>query len=88
MTYSRCNTIHDELCRMVTKEHIPMEEALQTITSNVANRMGLSGRKGVITPGADADLVVWDDRLRIVQVYARGKLAYNGGKPLLKGGFE
>lgn len=88
MTYSRCNTIHDELCRMVTKEHIPMEEALQTITSNVANRMGLSGRKGVITPGADADLVVWDDRLRIVQVYAMGKLAYNGGKPLLKGGFE
>ena len=88
MTYSRCNTIHDELCRMVTKEHIPMEEALQTITSNVANRMGLSGRKGVITPGADADLVVWDDRLRIVQVYARGKLAYSGGKPLLKGGFE
>lgn len=88
ITYSRCNTVHDELRRMVTAEHIPMEVALQTVTSNVADRMGLSGKKGLVAPGADADLVVWDDGLHIKQVYARGKLAYSGGEPLLKGGFE
>ena len=88
MTYSRCSTVHDEFCRMVRDEQIPMELALRTITSNVASRMGLSGRKGVITPGADADLVVWDDALGISKVFARGKLAYSEKRPLLKGGFE
>ena len=88
MTYSRCNTVHDEFCRMVKVEKIPMEDALKTITSNVANRMGLTGVKGVIAPGADADLVVWDKELQISKVYARGKLAYADGESILKGRFE
>ena len=88
MTYSRCNTVHDEFCRMVKDEKIPMETALQTVTSNVADRMALTGRKGVIAPGADADLVVWGDGLQIARVYARGKLAYCDGQPILKGRFE
>ncbi|MBQ2400604.1 MAG: beta-aspartyl-peptidase, partial [Lachnospiraceae bacterium] len=88
MTYSRCNTVHDEFCRMVKDEKIPMEDALKTITSNVAERMGLTGIKGVIAPGADADLVVWDNELNISKVYARGKLAYADGQAILKGRFE
>ena len=88
MTYSRCNTVHDEFCRMVKDEKIPMEDALKTITSNVAERMGLTGIKGVIAPGADADLVVWDNKLNISKVYARGKLAYADGQAILKGRFE
>lgn len=88
MTYSRCNTVHDEFCRMVKDEKIPMEIALQTITSNVADRMGLTGVKGVIALGADADLVVWDEELQISKVYARGKLAYADGEAVLKGRFE
>ena len=88
MTYSRCNTVHDELCRMVKDEKIPMEVALQTITSNVADRMGLTGIKGVIAPGADADIVVWDKDLQVSKVYARGKMAYANGESILKGRFE
>jgi N-acetylglucosamine-6-phosphate deacetylase len=37
--------------------------------------MGLEGRKGSLTPGADADLVVMDDSLNIQQVYVRGVAA-------------
>ena len=36
------------------------EETLRGATSNAARALGLSGRKGVLAPGADADLVVWD----------------------------
>lgn len=88
MTYSKCDTVHDELCRMVKDEKLPMETALKTITSNVADRMGLKGVKGVIAVGADADIVVWDDSLQITKVFARGKLAFCDGETLLKGRFE
>lgn len=88
MTYSRCNTVHDELCRMVQQERIPLETALRPVTSNVAARMGLTGVKGVVAPGADADLVVWDNAMGIARVYARGRLACLNGQPVLKGRFE
>ncbi len=88
MTYSRCDTVHDEFRRMVQDERIPMADALRVVSTNVAERMGLTGRKGVVAPGADADLLIWDSELRISQVYARGKLAYSGGRPLLKSRFE
>lgn len=83
MTYSRCDTVHDELCRMVKDEKLPLETALQTITSNVAERMGLKDVKGVIAVGADADLVVWNEDLQISKVFARGKLVFCDGQALL-----
>ena len=88
MTYSRCSTVHDELCRMVQAERIPLETALRTVTSNVADRMGLAGRKGAVRPGADADLVVWNSQMQIERVFARGRLAFHQGKALLRGRFE
>lgn len=88
MTYTRCNIIHEELVRMVQQEKIPLETALCTITSNVAARMGLTGKKGEIIPGADADLVVLDDSLAISKVFARGVLGYTEGRAILKGRFE
>ena len=88
MTYSRCSTVHDELCRMVQAERIPLETALRTVTSNVADRMGLAGQKGAVRPGADADLVVWNSQMQIERVFARGRLAFHQGKALLRGRFE
>ena len=40
------------------KRKIPMEHLLPLGTSNVADRFGLTGKKGRIRPGADADLVI------------------------------
>lgn len=88
ITYTRCSIIHDEVVRMVHSEGIPIEMALSTITRNPASRLGLVGKKGVITVGADADLVVWDDEMRISSVYAKSKLAMKDGRPLIKGLFE
>ena len=36
------------------------EEALLGTTTHAARALGLAGRKGVLAPGADADVVVWD----------------------------
>ena len=66
---------------------LSLEQMAALLSSNAAHLFGMPDR-GLVALGRAADLVVWDDGLHIKQVYARGKLAYSGGEPLLKGGFE
>jgi len=51
---------------------LPLREAVQMATLNPANRLGIAGKKGVIAPGADADLVLLTDKLGIAGVMTRG----------------
>jgi N-acetylglucosamine-6-phosphate deacetylase len=50
------------------------EQALAMATRNVASLLGIAERKGVLQPGADADLLVLDRKLSVRAVYARGVL--------------
>jgi len=67
---------------------LPLPDALALITSNPADRLGISGRKGSIQKGADADLLILDEELRIEQVFAKGRLMVDDGRALVKGNFE
>lgn len=67
---------------------IPLPDALKLITSNPADRLGVSDRKGRIAEGKDADIVILDEDLHINQVYARGQLMVDEGKAIVKGTFE
>jgi N-acetylglucosamine-6-phosphate deacetylase len=51
---------------------VSLREAVQMATLNPARRLGLEGKKGVIAPGADADLVVLDEKLHVAGVMTRG----------------
>lgn len=73
---------------LVLKGHIPMEEALKVVTTNVARNLQLTGRKGCVQVGADADLVVLNGELEIKQVWARGRLMVDDGRVIVKGTFE
>jgi N-acetylglucosamine-6-phosphate deacetylase len=42
------------------------------LTANPARQIGLGARKGVLAPGADADLVFLDDKLEVAGVMTRG----------------
>lgn len=77
-----------ELKNCVFKEGIPLETALRFLTSNPARVIGKQGIKGVLAPGADADLIVLDEGLDIVHVMARGRHAVHKGEALIKGKFE
>jgi len=46
--------------------------AVVTLTLNPARLLGLDRRKGVLAPGADADLVLLDANLEVAGVMARG----------------
>jgi N-acetylglucosamine-6-phosphate deacetylase len=50
-------------------------EASTMCATTPARELGLTGH-GVLAEDAVADLVVLDDRLRVVQTYIRGQLVY------------
>jgi N-acetylglucosamine-6-phosphate deacetylase len=51
---------------------VPFASALQMMTANPARQIGMGARKGVLAPGADADLVLLDDKLEVSGVMTRG----------------
>jgi N-acetylglucosamine-6-phosphate deacetylase len=51
---------------------VPLIDAVRMATILPARRLGLGGKKGVIAPGADADLVVLTPDLRVAGVMTRG----------------
>jgi beta-aspartyl-dipeptidase (metallo-type) len=65
----------------------PLERVLPAFTSNPA-RLLLLSRKGRLTPGSDADLVVLDEEGKVRDVMARGRWHVLGGRPKVRGLFE
>ena len=64
-----------------------LDRVLPAFTSNPARLLRLP-RKGHLSPGADADLVVLDAANRIADVMARGRWHVRDGVPVLRGTFE
>lgn len=63
----------DRLVRTLVKSAgIDIAEAVKMITRNPADVMGL-GTKGILEKGCDADIVIFDDDIRIKQVIAGGR---------------
>lgn len=70
----------DRLVRTMT--HIggqPLTEALQMMTSTPARLAGVDDRKGRIATGYDADIVIFDQGIRIKQTLVGGKQIINSG---------
>jgi beta-aspartyl-dipeptidase (metallo-type) len=65
----------------------PLERVLPAFTSNPANLL-LLARKGHLTSGSDADLVVLDEDGTVRDVMARGRWHVQEGRSLVRGTFE
>jgi N-acetylglucosamine-6-phosphate deacetylase len=52
-----------------------LEDALLGVTANPAKALGLES-KGVIAPGADADIAIMDKSFRVVKTFVGGKLVW------------
>jgi beta-aspartyl-dipeptidase (metallo-type) len=72
----------------VFDEKLPLEQAILPVTRNVARLLRLDDRKGRIGAGTDADLVLLDADMKIVEVYARGRQMLADGQPIARGWFE
>ena len=62
----------DRALRNMVALGVPFASALRMVTANPAQQIGLGARKGVLAPGADADLVFLDDKLEVSGVMTRG----------------
>ncbi|MGV0820641.1 amidohydrolase family protein [Martelella sp. AMO21009] len=68
--------LYRDLMRLVHEAGLPLETALLPVTENPARILGLSGRKGAIRQGHDADYVVIDEQDHIRFVIAGGKIVF------------
>ena len=78
-----------ELARLVNAKGIALEKALCPLTTTPARVYGLSGVKGELAPGADADILVLDPgRMTARDVLASGTVMVRNGTLEKKGYFE
>ena len=53
-------------------------DAVKLVTANPARQLGVFGKKGSLTVGKDADIVIFDDGVEIFATIVRGKVLYRG----------
>lgn len=80
--------LHDTFIDLVQTGQLGIPEALRLFTANPAQRLGLAATKGTINVGADADLLVLNEDLKIDKVFAGGRLLVDEGKAMISGGFD
>lgn len=68
----------DRLVRtMVTLADVPLLEAVQMMTRTPATIIGVADRKGSLVPGKDADIVIFNEDIRIQTTIIQGKVVYS-----------
>lgn len=68
-----CITMIQAMRNLMELGNLPVETAVNAVTINPANMLGIGDRKGLIKEGYDADLAIYDDDYRIVQTYCMGE---------------
>ena len=61
---------------MIKYADVPLIMAVKMMTMTPASIIGVSGRKGSLTPGKDADLVIFDEDIGIKMSMIQGKIIY------------
>lgn len=68
----------DGVKRMYILEGVSMTDIVQMASVNPAKQIGVYDRKGSITVGKDADLLLVDDDLNIKYTFCCGEIAFRG----------
>ncbi|HCK10458.1 MAG TPA: beta-aspartyl-peptidase [Candidatus Latescibacteria bacterium] len=76
-----------ETLQKVVRSGVSLSNVLPLVTSNPANRLGLT-RKGTIQDGGDADLVLLTGNEEIDCVWCRGRLMVSEGEAVVRSDYE
>ena len=75
-----CLTLNSALKNVIDFTNRSVSEILPCLTSNPAELIGVSDKKGSIKAGMDADLNVLSSGLDVLETYVEGKLIYKNKK--------
>jgi N-acetylglucosamine-6-phosphate deacetylase len=68
----------DRLVRtMINIAGLPLSEAIRMITSTPAAIIGVEDKKGSLSAGKDADIIIFDDDINIQTTIIKGKVVYS-----------
>lgn len=62
----------DRAVQHMVRLGVSLSDAIRMATYNGAHRIGMESRKGILAPGADADLILLTPELKIANVFVRG----------------
>jgi len=54
-------------------------EALETATLHPAKALGINSHKGVLNYGTDADFILLNEKLEVLQTWIAGECVYDSG---------
>jgi N-acetylglucosamine-6-phosphate deacetylase len=66
----------DRLVRVMVEAGVLLEEVVRMLSATPARIIGVSNRKGSLAPGMDADIVLFDDGIRVAMTIIAGKVVY------------
>lgn len=69
----------DRLVRtMIKLADVPLADAVRMMTHTPARIIGVNDRKGVIAQGKDADIVIFDNEIKVHKTIVGGRVVYSG----------
>jgi len=85
----RADELINDIRSSILSGKLTVEQALKTVTVNVAKVLKLYPKKGVIRPGSDADILVFGkEDLKLDKVFVNGEQFVNNGKVQKWGRYE
>lgn len=69
-------TMDQALRNILEMTHVSLQDAVAMLTINPARSIKVADRKGLLQPGYDADVLVFDDALSLQATFCRGALTF------------
>ena len=67
----------DRLVRsMINLAEVPLEDAIKMISATPARILGVLDKKGTLTVGKDADIIIFDKNINVSMTMINGKIIY------------
>lgn len=85
---AKISALPETVAMMVKKCGYPLEKAIKPATENAARSLGLYPKKGVLSEGSDADIVLLDSDLMPDTVFAKGKCMVDKKELKVRANFE
>lgn len=85
---AKCNVVLEKIIELAKEDIFSLDQALKFGTSNVADALGISNKRGYIKEDYFADLVILDEHLELDGVISNGRIMMEDKEILVKGTYE